>query len=154
MGGLALLCAICDLSSRQDHLFIALCAPDGAGVTSPHRYFARLAIPSSSVQHQSSRTQNSAGVIVSLKSRPTQQKRLARVLSKTLKDLEAKAETDPNDPAFIQLKSHLVQRIIQLETDSTRARAVIHLVEEPVEEPAVAADGEAVISTDDDTAIA
>ena len=66
-----------------------------------------------------------------LKSRPSQQKRLAAVLSKTLKDLEAREETDPNDTAFIQLKSHLVQRIIQLEVDSTRARATIHIVEQP-----------------------
>ena len=63
--------------------------------------------------------------------RPQHQKRLASVLAKTLKDLEARAETDPNDTAFIQLKSQLVQRIIQLEADSTRARALIHLVDEP-----------------------
>ena len=66
-----------------------------------------------------------------MKSRPSQQKRLAAVLGKTLRELEAKAETDPDDPAFIQLKSHLVQRIIQLEADSTRARASIHLVDSP-----------------------
>ena len=58
--------------------------------------------------------------------RPQQQKRLAAVLAKTLKDLEAKADTDPSDPAFVQLKSQIIQRIIQLQADSTRARSVIH----------------------------
>ncbi len=66
-----------------------------------------------------------------MKSRPQQQKRLAAVLRKTLNDLEAKTDTDSSDPAFIQLKSQLVQRIILLEADSTRARAIIHLVDAP-----------------------
>ena len=76
-----------------------------------------------------------------MKSRPSQQKRLAAVLGKTLKELEAKEGTDPNDPAFVQLKSHLVQRIIQLETDAARARATIHIVDAPesTEKPAEAA---------------
>ena len=65
--------------------------------------------------------------------RPQQQKRLAAVLRKTLKDVEAKSETDASDPAFIQLKSQLLQRIIQLDEQSTRARAVIHLVDTPEE---------------------
>lgn len=81
-----------------------------------------------------------------MKSRPSQQKRLAAVLGKTLKELESKSETDPNDPAFIQLKSQVVQRIIQLEVDSTRACASIHLVEAPEtpDEPAVAQDESAI----------
>lgn len=83
-----------------------------------------------------------------MKSRPSQQKRLAAVLGKTLRELEAKEETDANDPAFVQLKSHLVQRIIQLETDAARARAIIHIVDEQESgEKAAEAAG-------DDTAIA
>ena len=82
--------------------------------------------------------------------RPQQQKRLAAVLRKTLKDLEAKTDTDPLDPAFIALKSHLIQRIIELEADRARGRAVIHLVDVPSEEP----EDPAVSVEDSDAAIA
>lgn len=82
--------------------------------------------------------------------RPQQQKRLAAVLRKTLKDLEAKTDTDPLDPAFIALKSHLVQRIIELEADRARARAVIQLVDMPGGEP----EAPAVSAKDPDAAIA
>ena len=64
-----------------------------------------------------------------LQSRPSQQKRLASVLAKTVKELEA--ASDPNDPAFVAMKAQILQRILELEESGSRARSVIHLVEAP-----------------------
>ena len=63
--------------------------------------------------------------------RPSSNRRIAEALLKTLRHLEADTTVDPQDPAFIQLKCTLLQRLLNLEIDTAEVRSSIHLVEQP-----------------------
>ena len=65
---------------------------------------------------------------------PSSNRRLAEALLKTLRHLEADTSVDPQDPAFIQLKCALLQRLLDLEVDTAEVRSSIHLVEQPEDE--------------------
>ena len=62
---------------------------------------------------------------------PSSNRRIAEALLKTLRHLEADTSVDPQDPAFIQLKCTLLQRLLDLEIDTAEVRSSIHLVEQP-----------------------
>ena len=66
--------------------------------------------------------------------RPSSNRKTADVLRKTIKDLESDPAIDPEDPAFVNLKCTLLERILKLESDKAHAESVIHLVDaaEPV----------------------
>jgi hypothetical protein len=77
-----------------------------------------------------------------LMGRVNSNRKTAEALRKTIRQLESDPTVDSTDPAFVQLKCTLLQRLIDYETDTAEALAHIHLVEpietdspEPVEIP-------------------
>jgi hypothetical protein len=66
-------------------------------------------------------------------------RKIAEALLKTLQHLEADPTVDPLDPAFIHLKSALLERIIGLQVSTAEIQSSIHLVEQPEPPPAEAA---------------
>ena len=81
--------------------------------------------------------------------RSSSNRRTANVLRKTIKDLESDPTIDPRDPAFVNLKCTLLQRILQLENDKAHAEAVIHLIdpaEEQAQKPAAQEDEDSAIA--------
>ena len=75
---------------------------------------------------------------------------IAAALLKTIKRLEADTSVDQQDPAFIQLKCNLIQRLMSLEVDTAEIEASIHLLgsseQNPADpsEPAIPADDTAI----------
>lgn len=76
--------------------------------------------------------------------------RTADVLRKTIQQLEADPTIDPQDPAFVNLKCALLNRILQAETGQARAESGIHLVRNQVHE----IEQEEPLENDSDSAIA
>lgn len=75
-------------------------------------------------------------------------RRTVHVLRRTLAQLEADPTVDTQDTSFVSLKCALLNRILELETDTAHAEAVIHLVESTNEEPLE------IQAKEDDSAIA
>jgi hypothetical protein len=62
-------------------------------------------------------------------------RKIAEALLKTLKHLESDPTVDAHDPAFIQLKCTLIQRLMSLEVNTAEIRSPLHLVESSAAEP-------------------
>jgi hypothetical protein len=58
-------------------------------------------------------------------------RKIAEALLKTLKHLESDPTVDTRDPAFMQLKCTLLQRLMSLELDTAQFQSSLHLVESP-----------------------
>lgn len=88
--------------------------------------------------------------------RVSSHRKTAAVLRKTLAELEADPTIDTQDPAFINLKCTLLNRILELETGKARVEAVIHLVDAVEAEASESATktGENSKEKGDDSAIA
>lgn len=88
--------------------------------------------------------------------RVSSHRKTAAVLRKTLEALEADPTIDKQDPAFVNLKCTLLNRILELETGKARVEAVIHLVDqaEDAASDGVAKDTGAGKENPDDSAIA
>jgi len=56
-------------------------------------------------------------------------RKTAEALRKTLQHLESDPSVDSTDPAFVNLKCYLLQRVLELEHDTAETQASIHLVE-------------------------
>lgn len=80
-------------------------------------------------------------------SRITTNLKLAAALMKTLKRLESDSSVDPHDPAFVQLKCTLLQKLMGLQVNTAEIEASLHLVPSPAPESAP-------IDDDEETAIA
>ena len=62
-------------------------------------------------------------------------RKTAEALRKTLQHLESDPTVDSSDPAFVNLKCYLLQRVLELEHDTAETQASIHLVESSETEP-------------------
>ena len=67
--------------------------------------------------------------------RITSNRKTAEALRKTLQQLESDPSVDPSDPAFVNLKCGVLQRVMDLELDTAETQASIHLVESPQPQP-------------------
>ena len=56
-------------------------------------------------------------------------RKTAEALRKTLQHLESDPTVDSSDPAFVNLKCYLLQRVLELEYETAETQASIHLVE-------------------------
>ena len=62
-------------------------------------------------------------------------RRTADVLRKTIRELESDPTVDRRDPAFVNLKCTLLQRILELENDKAHAEAVMPVVDATEKQP-------------------
>ena len=62
-------------------------------------------------------------------------RKTAEALRKTLQHLESDPTVDSSDPAFVNLKCYLLQRVLELEHDTAETQASIHLVESSETKP-------------------
>jgi len=58
-------------------------------------------------------------------------RKTAEALRKTLQHLESDPSVDSTDPAFVNLKCYLLQRVLELDLDTAETQASIHIVESP-----------------------
>jgi len=56
-------------------------------------------------------------------------RKTAEALRKTLQHLESDPSVDSQDPAFVNLKCYLLQRMLELDYETAETQASIHLVE-------------------------
>ena len=55
-------------------------------------------------------------------------RKTAEALRKTLQHLESDPSVDSQDPAFVNLKCYLLQRMLELDYETAETQASIHLV--------------------------
>ena len=62
-------------------------------------------------------------------------RKTAEALRKTLQHLESDPAVDSQEPAFVNLKCYVLQRMLELEYDTAETQASIHLVDSSEAEP-------------------
>jgi hypothetical protein len=81
-------------------------------------------------------------------------RRTANVLRKTIQQLEADPTVDTQDPAFVNLKCTLLNRILQAEAGMAHVESRIHLVKRQVSDQGASEEGAEFAEEDSDSAIA